>query len=110
MTSLPCICLGYHKDARGWIFLIEESREECNFIEWPRSRYWTGWGLSSSSLIEEWVRFDILGASVVVNSIIRGMRFVFEVNQKSVRRYLANVAKKGQVKSTNFEWSPNGVP
>ncbi|XP_010649083.1 uncharacterized protein LOC100266115 isoform X2 [Vitis vinifera] len=41
---------------------------------------------------------------------IRGMRFVFEVNQKSVRRYLANVAKKGQVKSTNFEWSPNGVP
>ncbi|XP_034683276.1 uncharacterized protein LOC117912701 isoform X4 [Vitis riparia] len=49
-------------------------------------------GLSSSSLIE-----------------IRGMRFVFEVNQKSVRRYLANVAKKGQVKSTNFEWSPNGV-
>lgn len=50
-------------------------------------------GLSSSSLIE-----------------IRGMRFVFEVNQKSVRRYLANVAKKGQVKSTNFEWSPNGVP
>ncbi|KAJ9703631.1 hypothetical protein PVL29_005092 [Vitis rotundifolia] len=41
---------------------------------------------------------------------IRGMRFVFEVNQKSVRQYLANVAKKGQVKSTNFEWSPNGVP
>ncbi|PSS36530.1 Microspherule protein [Actinidia chinensis var. chinensis] len=44
-------------------------------------------GLSSSCLIE-----------------IRGMSFIFEVNHKTVRRYLDNIAKKSQV--TNFEWLP----
>ncbi|KAL9464578.1 hypothetical protein AB3S75_002229 [Citrus x aurantiifolia] len=44
--------------------------------------------LSSSSLIE-----------------IREMAFVFEINHKSVREYVANATKRNQEKNTNFEWS-----
>lgn len=44
--------------------------------------------LSSSSLIE-----------------IREMAFVFEINHKSVREYLANATKRNQEKNPNFEWS-----
>lgn len=37
---------------------------------------------------------------------IREMAFVFELNHKSVRKYLAKVAKKSQEKSSKFEWLP----
>ncbi|XP_059439322.1 uncharacterized protein LOC132171924 isoform X1 [Corylus avellana] len=40
---------------------------------------------------------------------IREMAFVFEMNHKSVRRYLANAAKKTQDENTIFEWSPEGA-
>ncbi|KAF8377886.1 hypothetical protein HHK36_031274 [Tetracentron sinense] len=50
-------------------------------------------GLSSSCLIE-----------------IRAMRFMFEMNQTSVRQYVANITQRNQEKSTMFEWSPEEVP
>lgn len=37
---------------------------------------------------------------------IKEMAFVFEMNHKSVRQYLAKVVKKSQEKCTKFEWSP----
>lgn len=40
---------------------------------------------------------------------IREMAFVFEMNHKSVRRYLANIAKKTQEENTIFEWSHEGA-
>lgn len=45
--------------------------------------------LSSSTLIE-----------------ISGMSFVFEMNHKSIRRYLVNVGKNSKEKYAKFEWSP----
>lgn len=38
---------------------------------------------------------------------IREMAFVFEMNHKSVRHYLANIARTQE--NTNFEWSPEGA-
>ncbi|GKV41529.1 hypothetical protein SLEP1_g49044 [Rubroshorea leprosula] len=49
-------------------------------------------GLSSSSLIE-----------------IREMAFVFEINHKSVRRYLANMSEKNLGKNSKFEWKDEQV-
>lgn len=40
---------------------------------------------------------------------IREMAFVFEINHKSVRDYLANDNKRNQEKETDFKWS-EGVP
>lgn len=48
-----------------------------------------------------------LGSSCLIE--IRGMSFMFEMNHKSVRRYLDNIAKKSQGQRTNFEWSPRGA-
>ncbi|XWS33819.1 hypothetical protein CRYUN_Cryun22dG0115600 [Craigia yunnanensis] len=45
-------------------------------------------GLGSSSLVE-----------------IRDMAFVFEINQNSVKRYLAKISEKNQEKNIPFEWS-----
>ncbi|CAK9157071.1 unnamed protein product [Ilex paraguariensis] len=41
---------------------------------------------------------------------IKGMSFVFEINEKYVRGYLDNIARKCKVKNSNFEWSPEGEP
>ncbi|XP_052196719.1 uncharacterized protein LOC127804046 isoform X2 [Diospyros lotus] len=41
---------------------------------------------------------------------IRGTSLVFEINHKSVRRYLDNTAKKSQELRTNFKWSPEEEP
>ncbi|KAG2696344.1 hypothetical protein I3760_07G055000 [Carya illinoinensis] len=40
---------------------------------------------------------------------IREMAFVFEMNQKSVRRYLVDLTKRSQ-ENTKFEWSSEGGP
>ncbi|XP_041017640.1 uncharacterized protein LOC121259902 isoform X1 [Juglans microcarpa x Juglans regia] len=40
---------------------------------------------------------------------IREMAFVFEMNHKSVRRYLVDLAKRSQ-ENTKFEWSSEGGP
>jgi hypothetical protein len=45
----------------------------------------------------------------MVNVQIREMAFVFEMNHKSVSRYLANVAKKPQEGNTIFECSREGA-
>jgi hypothetical protein len=45
----------------------------------------------------------------MVNVQIREMAFVFEMNHKSVRQYLANVTKNTQEENTIFEWSPEGA-
>lgn len=44
----------------------------------------------------------------VLNLQIREMAFVFEINSKSVRQYLANIAKNHQEKDFKFEWSEEG--
>ncbi|KAF6145402.1 hypothetical protein GIB67_029171 [Kingdonia uniflora] len=41
---------------------------------------------------------------------IKGMRFLFETNQKAVKQYLATNAKKRKGnKNANFDWTPEGV-
>ena len=39
---------------------------------------------------------------------IRGMTFVFEVNDRSVRRFLDNKDKKSEDKNSAFTWVPEG--
>ncbi|KAF5196004.1 Forkhead-associated domain-containing protein, putative isoform [Thalictrum thalictroides] len=48
-----------------------------------------------------------LGPSCVIE--IRSMNFIFESNQKVVKQYLINTAKKNQNKSLKFEWSAERV-
>ncbi|KAI3669522.1 hypothetical protein L6452_40758 [Arctium lappa] len=41
---------------------------------------------------------------------IRGMCFMFEINDKYVRRYLDDIIKKSQGKCKTFDWTPEGEP
>ncbi|KAL3525324.1 hypothetical protein ACH5RR_013696 [Cinchona calisaya] len=45
-----------------------------------------------------------LGSSCLIE--IRGMSFVFEINQKYVRQYIHIMSQKSKGKSSKFEWSP----
>ncbi|KAK4774477.1 hypothetical protein SAY86_009412 [Trapa natans] len=40
---------------------------------------------------------------------VKGIAFVFEMNQKSVRQYLWNLARESRKENNSFEWSPEGT-
>nr|GEX46168.1 SMAD/FHA domain, microspherule protein domain protein [Tanacetum cinerariifolium] len=49
-----------------------------------------------------------LGSSSLIE--IRGINFMFEINDRYVRQYMNNIIKKSHGKTTTFEWSPEGEP
>ncbi|GKB64047.1 SMAD/FHA domain, microspherule protein domain protein, partial [Tanacetum coccineum] len=49
-----------------------------------------------------------LGSSSLIE--IRGINFMFEINDRYARQYMNNIIKKSHSKTTTFEWSPEDEP